>query len=513
MDCPYRPISTKWVVQFYCMQQLFSLLSINRNGKQPVYLQLANQLMSLIRKGILQAGQKLPSTRQMAEMLCINRQTVVKAFDELLAQGWLQSTTGSGTFVADHLPDIQPQQPSRTVKASNSRDVAGFRFKTAAYLNREVVVPYHGLHLDDGFPDTRLAPLEPLSRAYRSQLLTGNSYTRLGYAMPQGSLLLRQQLCAYLHETRGLNITPDNLLIVRGTTMGFHLTCIALLQAGDTVVSTDHIWTGASLNFQHAGARIVKLPADENGLDTEALARLCRRQTVRMVYITSHHHYPTTVALRADRRMQLLQLAATHGFIVFEDDYDYDFHYLSKPLLPLAAADQAGMVLYCGSFTKTISPAFRVGYLVGPANVIHHLSQLRRIVDRQGDNMLENAVAELLQYGVIQRHLRKSLRVYRERRDWFCHLLQTQLGGHIHFQVPDGGMAVWTKFNENINLVTLSAKAKQNGLFFSSGSQHVTAPALPHATRLGFASSTTKELEQSVQIISDLLKSKNTGKA
>ena len=234
-----------------------------------------------------------------------------------------------------------------------------------------------------------------------------------------------------------------------------------------------------------------------------------RQQPVRMVYVTSHHHYPTTVALRADRRINLLKLAEKYGFIIFEDDYDCDFHYLSKPLMPLAGADPTGMVMYCGSFTKTISPAFRVGFLVGPADVIAYLGKLRRIIDRQGDHMLENAMAELLHNGVIQRHLRKSVRVYKQRRDIFCDLMKTHLGNHVQFQVPDGGMAVWTQFNADIDLTRVAAKALEKNLYMAS-------PVIPkpgtgdertfsNAIRLGFASSNQQELEESVEIIKKIL--------
>jgi len=209
--------------------------------------------------------------------------------------------------------------------------------------------------------------------------------------------------------------------------------------------------------------------------------------------------------LRADRRLKLLRLAEEYGFIVFEDDYDYDFHYLSKPLLPLASADPAGTVLYCGSFTKAISPAFRVGYLVGPENVISHLAQLRRIIDRQGDLILENSFAELLQNGVIQRHLRKSLREYRERRDVFCELLKTQLGEYLDFQVPDGGMAVWSRFSKEINLELLSEKALKKELVFSNGKHHDSPGNSLNSTRLGFASSTVEELEKCVNILRNII--------
>ena len=484
------------------MQVFSSLFSINKAEKPAVYLQIANQLTDLIRNGTLPSGYRLMSSRQLAELLHVHRRTIVQAYDELLAQGWLESQTGSGTFVANHLPEVRPEALSNRQQSRNrSMKKAGFDFSPMPHLERPVLKSSVGLHLDDGFPDPRLAPLEELSRAYRSQLLTGNSYTRLGYGDTHGSLWLRQELSAYLNETRGLKTTVDNILITRGTIMGLHLVSSGLLQRGDYVAVGEAGWYGANTNFIQAGARLLTIPVDSNGIDLDALEKHCLNKVIRLLYVTSHHHYPTTVALRADRRIRLLQLAEKYGFAIFEDDYDFDFHYQSKPLMPLASADHAGMVLYCGSFTKAISPGFRVGYLVGPENVIVHLAQLRRIIDRQGDIVLENAMADLLQTGIIQRHLRKSLRIYKQRRDYFCELMRENLGSYVTFQIPDGGMAVWTKFDENIDLTSLAEKALKKDLYFSNGNFH----GMRNYTRLGFASSTTDELEKSVDVLSELL--------
>jgi GntR family transcriptional regulator/MocR family aminotransferase len=453
------------------MKALSSLLSIDKSLKPAAYLQIVNQLVKLIRDGILPPGYRLSSTRELARVLGVHRKTVVQAYGELHAQGWLESQTGNGTFVARHIPDMQLQKGFVNRKVGPMQ-VAGYKFTPLPHLNRAAGKAGTGLHLDDGFPDPRLAPLEELSRAYRSQLLTGNSYSKLGYGDTRGSLWLRQELSLYLNQTRGLKTTPDNILIVRGTIMGLYLVSTGLLRSGDNVVVSEMGWLGANSNFQHTGAHLLTIPADAHGIDLDALEKLCIHKPIRLVYVTSHHHYPTTVALRADRRIRLLRLAEQYGFIVFEDDYDFDFHYLSKPLLPLAGADPAGMVLYCGSFTKAISPAFRVGYLVGAEDVITHLSQLRRIVDRQGDTILENTIAELLHTGVIQRYLRKAVREYRNRLDLFCYLLEAKLGNRVNFKVPDGGMAVWTQFDKDIDLTSLAFKALRNDLYFSDGKFH-----------------------------------------
>ncbi len=483
-----------------------TLLSIDKTAKLPAYLQLANQLMNLVRGGELRAGQKLLGTRQLAQFLGIHRKTVVQAYDELLAQGWLESRTGSGTYVVESLPEIKPQQLVDGQKERrNPAKTAGFSFEALPHLWRPVLVSGQELHLDDGFPDPRLAPLNELTRAYRSNLLQGNRYVRLGYGDTKGSAWLRRELALYLNETRGLKITEENVLITRGTMMGLYLVATGLVKKGDNAAVGALSWSGANMNFLQAGANLLQLPVDEYGLVVDELEQYCKKLAVRLVYLTSHHHYPTTVALRADRRLKLLRLAEEYGFIVFEDDYDYDFHYLSKPLLPLASADPAGTVLYCGSFTKAISPAFRVGYLVGPENVINHLAQLRRIIDRQGDLVLENSFAELLQNGVIHRHLRKSLREYRERRDIFCELLKTYLGDYLDFQVPDGGMAVWSRFSKEINLELLAEKALKKELVFSNGKHHDSPGNALNSTRLGFASSTVEELEKCVNILRNII--------
>src|SRR5436853_4501774 len=144
-----------------------------------------------------------------------------------------------------------------------------------------------------------------------------------------------------------------------------------------------------------AGIKFINVPVDEEGIDVDAVERVCRRKKIRALYVTSHHHYPTTVTLSASRRMKLLQLAEQYGFIIIEDDYDYEFHYESSPILPLASVDRNGMVVYIGSFSKTLSPGIRVGYIAAPPDLIHELGKVRQIIDAQGDPVLEEVVAEL----------------------------------------------------------------------------------------------------------------------
>ncbi|HMR83581.1 MAG TPA: PLP-dependent aminotransferase family protein [Niabella sp.] len=485
--------------------QLFNGLPIDSALGRPVYLQLADTILLLIKKGKLRPGQRLPASREVAVLLHINRGTVSKAYEELQMQGWLESFVGRGTFVSSHIPEPEPKA-LRNAAVTMPRKKAGFSIKPKAYLDNALSVVNTRLHLDDGFPDPTLAPLKELYRAYRGQLTRSGLYHKFGsYTYPDGPNFYREALSAYLNGTRGLKTTAKNILSVRGTLMGINLVCNGLIDTGDVIVSGIPGWRRAEHNFLHAGAKHITVPVDENGLVVEELKKVCKKRKVRMVYVTPHHHYPTTVSLRIDRRLELLRLAGEYGFIIFEDDYDFDFHYKHRPLLSLASADENGMVIYCGSFSKSFSPAFRMGYLVAAENVIEHLSGVRILLDRQGDHILDNAMAELLNDGTIQRYLRKTLSVYEERRDLFCRLLKNELNAAVDFSVPEGGMTVWTKFAKNINLETLAKRACSKGLYISDGKIHQYAGYNENAIRLGFASSTIEELSESVDILKRLI--------
>jgi len=482
-------------------EQILAVAPLDHKSERPVYLQLADIILAAIKKGKLRPEQKLPGTRELSALFRINRLTASKAYEELQTQGWLESFVGRGTFVPAHIPEHAPQTLNSNL-AATSRETAGFSILQLDYLDKKVSLVSTGLHLDDGFPDPRLAPLKELYRAYRSQLTRNGLYQRFGsYSHPGGPDYYKEALSAYLNDSRGLKTTANNILSVKGTVMGVNLVCNGLIKAGDIVVSGIPGWNRAQNNFIHARAEHIGIPVDEHGLVVDELKKICRKKKVRLVYVTPHHHYPTTVSLRIDRRLELLRLSNEYGFIIFEDDYDYDFHYKQRPLLPLASADENGMVIYCGSFSKSFSPAFRMGYLAAPQNVIEHLATVRMLLDRQGDHILDNAMAELLNDGTIQRYLRKTLVIYKERRDYFCKLLHKEMNDVIDFDIPEGGMTVWAKFASCIDLEKVAEAALKKGLYISNGKAHCYPDFNPNAVRLGFASSSKEQLAASIEIL------------
>ncbi|PTT01536.1 GntR family transcriptional regulator [Pedobacter sp. HMWF019] len=482
-----------------------SLIHIDRKSDTAVYLQIAYQLINAMQRGVIVPGIQLPGSRQLAELLEVHRKTVIAAYDELDAQGWTEIRPNKGTFMGSiaAAKETDPLKYNKEFLASYPVST-GYTFKKSMLLDLPAMGSENELEFTDGLPDVRLAPLDQLSRVYSTNLKRKSNRRYLGFAHNEGSEYFKEMLVNYLNNTRGLHISKQNVMITRGVDMGIYLAADLLLEADDLVLVGDLSYYVANMIFQKAGARIISVPVDEEGISADAVKSLCEKHRIRMLYLTPHHHYPTTVTLSAQRRIELLGLSVKYGFVILEDDYDYDFHYNSSPVLPLASADGHGMVVYIGSFCKSLAPGFRSGYLVAPENLIAELGKLRGIVDRQGDILMEQALAELLEEGEIQRHLKKALKVYHERRDVFCELLKSNLGEFVTFSAPPGGLAIWTKWHASLNLMRISKQCGLKGLYLPQTLLYQTESLT--AMRLGFGNQTVEELSRSVEILETVVK-------
>lgn len=485
------------------MNPIIRLLTIDKHQSVPVYLQIANGIIGIIKQGMLKPGMPLPTSRALATALQIHRKTVLAAYDELLAQDWVESYQRKGLYVSQNLPDIKPRQMAASGAAAAYPVRAAFAVHQRKFLYESVYSPVRErLVFNDGFPDTRLAPVELLIREYRRYANYKFTSRFLSYGPEQGSEHLRVELAKFLNETRGLQASPSNILITKGVQMALYLTSHVLLEKGDQVVVGEPGYVGASHVLAEAGAVINLVPVDEDGIDVDAVEALCHRKKIRLLYIIPHHHNPTTVTLTPARRMQLLELAKKYQFAVLEDDYDFDFQYASSPILPLSSIDYYGNVIYVGSFCKTIAPAIRIGFMVAPENMIREATRLRRLIDRQGEQLLEEAIANLLQNGDISRHLKKANKIYHARRDLLCSLLQEELGRQLRWTVPDGGFAVWAQYIGKTTARAVAENARALGLSVSSGEEYYhVLPARPNAVRLGFASLNEREMKEAVSLL------------
>jgi len=274
-----------------------------------------------------------------------------------------------------------------------------------------------------------------------------------------------------------------------------------LVCPGDTVVIEQLGYRPAWNCFRLAGASLHAIPVDQHGLNIDTLESYLQSNRIRAVYLTPHHHYPTTAVLSASRRMKLLALAKTYRFAIIEDDYDNEVHYAGKPVLPLASADRHGSVIYVGTLSKVLAPGLRIGYLVAPANFLDRVAEIRECIDRQGCPAIEMAVAELLEDGVLQRHARKMRRVYQSRRDVLVRELERDLGTHIEFEPPKGGLALWVR-SESSDVEAWATSARKLGLHFHTAKHYAWGTGSPAAFRLCYAKSTEEELRRAVRILS-----------
>lgn len=233
---------------------------------------------------------------------------------------------------------------------------------------------------------------------------------------------------------------------------------------------------------------------DQNGINVNELEALCKKYPISAIYVTPHHQFPTTVMMTAERRLKLLMLAEQYDFVIVEDDYDHEFHFHHHPVFPLASSNHAGRVIYVGSLSKVLAPGLRVGYLVASKEIINQCASEVMLIDRQGNSVTELAVAALLESGEIKRHIRRTLKVYNERRNVLIDLLRNELGEFINFDSPNGGLAIWLRLNDGIEISKLVQNALLEKVKILPGSLFCESQHHINGIRLGFGSLNTNEL-------------------
>lgn len=475
-------------------------VTLDPRGDVPLFLQLARALSDDVRRGRLKPGANLPGSRTLAQTLGIHRNTVLAAYQELEAEGWITTSPARGTFVSEALPESLPRRATRTARAEPPARTA---FELGPPLANPLLPkpPKGVLALGGGVPDLRLVPSSALARAYR-RALKMHGRTVLDYAAhPAGHPKLRAGIAEMVSTLRAVAASADSVVITRGSQMALDLVARALVRPGDVVAVEALGYRPAWAVLRLAGATLAPIPVDAQGLDVDALGALLAKQKIRAVYLTPHHQYPTTAVLSPGRRLKLLQLAQAHRLALLEDDYDHEFHYEGRPVLPLASADPAGAVIYIGTLSKILAPGLRLGFIVAPPPLVERLTALRAIVDRQGDQALECAVAELLEDGEVQRHARRMRRIYVERREALGEALRTQLGDALQFELPAGGISLWARAAPGIDVDAWAARALAQGAAFYPASRFAFDGQPRPAARLGFAALELDEIREAVKRI------------
>lgn len=465
-----------------------------------LYLQIVFEFIKAIQIGLLPEGTKLPGTRILCKVLEVNRNTLIKAFQDLELQGWIEILPNKGTFILSK--QNQKTAPFSTAKpAQNGK--SSFTFKRSTLLENPLETSSLPFQFNEGLPDRRLVQTDILARLYVSSLKRQKNSQNQQQQYLEQYPNLKTHFSNFLNLTRGLRITNSNILTTSSQEISLYLVTKILVSAGDKIVVAAPGYYRSNMTLSDSGAQILSIPVDKNGINTKALKQLCELHAIRMLYLTSNYHYPTTTALSAKKRLEVLELANQYGFVIVEDDYDYDFHYDNNPVLPLAALDLNEKVIYIGSLARSLPAGFGYGFIVGPPEFILELEKHQNIVEPVKDVVKEHVLADWIKEGEIHRLSKKNKKIYKERRDAFVLALNEKLKGRIKFQVPVRGLAIWIEWVDAFNLMNLQKKCAQNGLFLPKTTLYQTKDLT--ATRLGFGHLNATEMQQAVTILSQSL--------
>lgn len=475
-------------------------LNLNDPGGATLTERIARAIEKAVSDGRLIPGTVLPGSRSLAESLGVTRNTVQAALDDLIAEGWLVTEPWRGTFVAPK-PPITGKAPQSLISQAKSQAL-GFdlpsRFSTLSTGIVDVI------NLADGLADSSLAPMNAMGKAYQRALKTHGDRL-LGQGEPQGNILLREMIAAWVSDRHGLKVGPERVMITRGSRSGFRLICDSLLKPGDNVAVEEPgnrtIWGILSRGRK---VDLHSLKVDAQGVVPESLENALEKGPIRMLYLTPRRQFPTGAVMGPERAQCLLALAAKHRIAIFEDDSDSEIQFGEQRALPLLARDNTGQVIFGASLSRLVAPGTSLGYLVVPVAMASNLARARRDLETQGDRVSEWAFADLMRDEELARHLRRSRKVYEARRDHLCGLLRQELGEYLDFEVPSGGMALWLKGCNGVDLDAWTNHAKDCGLILKPPS-HFYLDEPSSRTRMGFTQVDEAGLTEAVQRLKQAL--------
>lgn len=472
-----------------------------------VYARLRRQ----IAEGVLPQGARLPSTRALAADLGVSRTTVTAVFDQLAAEGYIDTAPGRQARVAAGPAAARPARAARAAQAAHSPGAPAL----SSYGQRVAATelppsgPGARLRVDFQYGAVAAADFPTLAwRRARQQLLLQQPAT-LHYGAPEGELPLRRALQGYLARARGLSCTAERIVVVNGSQQALDLCARLLLDPGDAVVVEDPGYVAARRCFEAAGARLIPVPVDDLGLQTPQLPRLAR---VRLAHVTPSHQFPLGGVLPVARRHELLQWARGCGAWVLEDDYDGEFRYGLRPIDALQALDDAGTVVYIGTFSKALSPQLRLGYLVLPPALVPVFRRAKRLVDRHAPVPDQRVLAALIDSGAYERHVRRLRRAHERRRAALLQAIERHLPPTVQVAGAAAGLhlVLWLPGTPARDEPALVAAAAAAGVGVYPVSALYTTPRGPGPRSaglvLGYASLEIAQIQAGVRLLGRVLR-------
>jgi GntR family transcriptional regulator/MocR family aminotransferase len=440
-------------------QPLAGIIGLDSSLPEPLHLQLARQIKNAVLDGRLTPKARLPSSRALAAGLGVSRNTALSAIDQLKAEGYLEARQGSGLYVCEiGLPNFARPRNA-------SPPPVRFRHRIAQHWQRALT--QHHAHFPalpkpfrPGIPDVRAFPHELWVSSLRraSRLIDDRA---AGYDGISGLTRFRTVLAAHLEETRGVNADPGQIIVTSSARAAMSLVASAILEPEDTVWVEEPGYRASKTIFTAFGARLVPVPVDERGI---AIHRVTETKSPRLICTTPSHQYPTGVMMHLSRRLELLSLAAQTNAYIIEDDYDSEFQYRGQPIASLQGLDRAGCVLYIGTFSKSLLPALRLGFVIAPRELVPALEHIHRNMAQLVPPIIQLAAADFIENGYYRAHVRRMRTLYAKRLDAFAENLHAFSGGRLRALVPDGGMQTVVAANDGTSDADLAEQLARFGI-------------------------------------------------
>jgi GntR family transcriptional regulator of abcA and norABC len=465
----------------------------------PKYKQIIQFIKEKIANGEWPIGTKIPSQRSLAKHFAVNRSTVITALEELIADGLIEGRMGKGTIVINNTWTLLPKH---STPDWDKYVAAGFQQpsrKTVQEINQSESNSTL-IQLSKGELSNELFPLDIMKGMMEK---VAHNMDAFGYEEPKGYLPLREALSSYL-QTVGIHASPSSILIVSGALQALQLIAMGLLQSGSTVFLDQPSYLYSLHVFQSAGMRMAGLQMDEEGLMPESIKMTPNMRTRAILYTNPCFQNPTGVLMSKKRREEILAFSEQHHLPIIEDDIYRELWIDAPPPAPMKAMDKNGRVLYIGSFSKTLSPGLRIGWIVGPEPVIERLSDIKMQTDYGSSSLSQRVAAEWLTSGLYQKHLENVREQLKIRRNFVLHLLETELEGLAKWSVPAGGFFIWLKILPPVSMKTLYAKALSKGILFNSGT--IYGQERGDYMRLSYAFASCEDMKKGIGQLNGLIK-------
>jgi GntR family transcriptional regulator/MocR family aminotransferase len=454
--------------------------AVKRSTATPLFRQIYAQIRSAALSGVLGPGTKLPSSRALATSLGVARASVVAAYEQLLAEGYVEARAGSGTFVADNLVRL----------AGASRRSSNRKGKRVSIRSEPFADFERPQNHSDGLPFNTGRTLIDAHTAEVWRKLTHQAVRMLGandlgYGDPCGLLELRRSLCQYLQAARNVRCDPEQIVITAGTQHAIDIAIRVLLAPGDEVWVEDPGYPLTHAQLLLAKVRPHPIPVDGDGIVVAAGLRTAPK--ARGAFVTPSHQFPTGVVLSIARRLELLAWARDSAAFLIEDDYTSEFRYSGPPLASLQGLDDDERVIYVGTLNKALFPGLRIGYAVVPHPLLPAFTNARYLMDRQPPTLYQTVILEFMEQGHFTAHIRRMRQRYREQRDSLAAALERGAADHLKVIVPDQGMHLVAYLQEGVSDIEIEALARQAGISLRAVSRFYRAAAPKTGVMLGFS--------------------------